>query len=510
MFLNLKYWCSFSFVALLVLTVLTNSGESQDTSKTKSNSIQPAANPTVQINYIPVPLVQFPISGEVIVSSSSIGQLDYPHREFFSILHHDTVRKELELSDSQIVRIDKYFESIEQLKADALETKPGLGQPIPNFSKSFITIYDEIQDVLLNHQKHRFDEIAFRLRMRRDGPVEAICGDLNGTWLNIRPEQCNGLRRKSRQLADSFAKRAVDLSEEVERKLRKSLTHDQLKELDAWLEIEFKDNFTPIDLHYWQLSDAPAEPIPSGEPTPYDGLSSGCTLFMFEPDGTLGRFGSANRRLGDSFLRLVTQNRMTHTYLGVSDAQILELNNLQKSVEEKSSEYLELVTIYSRNKQEEDERHVRKEWKELVDSFVPEIEAILVPSQIDRLRNMCEIVGVKQHGLYASLLDSPLADRLDVTPEQLRELKEHVDSLVTEIVKKSNDFETDFYSELFSDLTMSQKQMLKKRMGRPLRQIPALPCVLISQLNSEAIKRHLKDRSENENSADKNIDVNDQ
>ena len=94
-----------------------------------------------------------------------------------------------------------------------------------------------------------------------------------------------------------------------------------------------------------------------------------------------------------------------------------------------------------------------------------EIDKLLLPHQIDRLKQVALQMQMKSRGTANALSNDKIAEALGLTEEQIKNLKSRSTELQQEIAEKTKKLQADAKEELIGMLTSEQQQKLKEMMG---------------------------------------------
>ena len=93
-----------------------------------------------------------------------------------------------------------------------------------------------------------------------------------------------------------------------------------------------------------------------------------------------------------------------------------------------------------------------------------QIESVLLPHQLDRLKQVALQMNMKSRGT-ARALQSELAKELDITEEQVQRLKEREKQLNQELQEKIKQWKEEARKELLEELTPQQRTKLNQLLG---------------------------------------------
>jgi Spy/CpxP family protein refolding chaperone len=163
------------------------------------------------------------------------------------LLNDENVRKELDLVDDQVSKLQDIREKIGQDMRSAFEGFDfrSLGElsqeerearmaPIrEKMEKVTADSQKQIDSVLLPHQRERLKQIVVQQNLRRQGTSDALTRGALADELKITPEQIEALRAKQEEVQEELRKEMAQLQAEARDKVLSVLTPEQRAKLNS-------------------------------------------------------------------------------------------------------------------------------------------------------------------------------------------------------------------------------------------------------------------------------------
>ena len=144
------------------------------------------------------------------------------------------------------------------------------------------------------------------------------------------------------------------------------------------------------------------------------------------------------------------------------DDQAEELKRINAEFSRKLSEQFQSIT--NGNLESLDKDRIQDLLKQLNQEKRERMESVLLPHQLDRLKQVALQMNMKSRGT-ARALQSELAKELDITEEQVRRLKEREKQLNQELQEKIRQWKEDARKQLLEELTPQQRTKLNQLLG---------------------------------------------
>jgi Spy/CpxP family protein refolding chaperone len=147
------------------------------------------------------------------------------------VLRREDVRKELELLEDQLQKLEKLAESRREKVRQAFSGAEGSSRE-ERFQKMRQQLQKlqqetdrEIGEVLLPHQMKRLRQLALQLRLR--GGAQALLNDRTTEELGLSAEQKENLQKKAAEVEEQLRKKYAELRKQAQDEILRSLTPAQ-------------------------------------------------------------------------------------------------------------------------------------------------------------------------------------------------------------------------------------------------------------------------------------------
>ncbi len=162
------------------------------------------------------------------------------------LMSNTNVRKELELDDRQIQRIQEIQKNFSQQLNDGMkQARTGKSFDSKKWNKTLQQIIKERKTamgaVLLPHQSKRLKQIALQMEMRNKGDVNALVGKQMADELEIDEDQKKHLRKRSAELKKELEQEIVKLKQKYREKLFRELRPSQRNKLKQMIGDKFEN-----------------------------------------------------------------------------------------------------------------------------------------------------------------------------------------------------------------------------------------------------------------------------
>lgn len=148
------------------------------------------------------------------------------------LLAREDVRKELELVDEQVRKLEDLAEKRREGMRSMFSDLQGLSRE--ERMERFRELFDkaradhkaEIDKILLPHQSKRLDQLSLQMRLR-GGTVRALADDQMAEQLGITAEQGEKIRVKSEELEQEIRRKIAEIRKQAQEELLQLLTPKQ-------------------------------------------------------------------------------------------------------------------------------------------------------------------------------------------------------------------------------------------------------------------------------------------
>ena len=190
-----------------------------------------------------VPVLSSRSTGRLLHFSSGYGVMSSaPH----SLVFNSNVRKDLELDDEQIRKLNAIRTEFSQRLNDGMkDARSGKNFDHRKWSKTYAIIEKErkmaLGAVLLPHQSKRLKQISTQMKMRNQGDVNVLISKSVAEELDIDEEQKKQLRKRASELKSEMEKEIARLKDKYREKLIRELRPEQRKKLKEMVGDEFEN-----------------------------------------------------------------------------------------------------------------------------------------------------------------------------------------------------------------------------------------------------------------------------
>jgi len=246
--------------------------------------------PQIRIESLPVTVLSKQLDGSLLSGMSSRQVIIFPGWETLDFLGNDNIRAELDLSDSQNDVVEELVKEGERLREAALLDNLKLKCISPAVIAQFEKLSEELEPVLLEHQKERLMELQFRCVLRQIGILPALIS--NQYYLKdfqLTGEQIVKLADVCKQIVEENTPAVRELGDKAANEIIKVLNKDQRKTLEEMFGEDFMQRGVSLDLFLLQLGYDPESKENRAKPERvygYEGMLSN-PLININSDGSL-------------------------------------------------------------------------------------------------------------------------------------------------------------------------------------------------------------------------------
>lgn len=169
---------------------------------------------------------------------------------------------------------------------------------------------------------------------------------------------------------------------------------------------------------------------------------------------------------GDNMIGLLLNPRVQEE-LELVDDQVAELEGLRESMMERTRDLFSGMRDMDPEERETKMAEMREKMQEEMKSLEKEVEAVLLPHQMTRLKQISYQSSGQRRGAGGSLSNERLLDELGVTEEQKKELEEKAEEVRAKLQEKYRKMVADAEDEILGVLSESQRSKYKELIGEP-------------------------------------------
>jgi len=175
------------------------------------------------------------------------------------------------------------------------------------------------------------------------------------------------------------------------------------------------------------------------------------------------RGGAPGGGLGGGMFGLLT-NEQVQQEIDLVPAQEVDLRKLREDIRDRMRETFSRM----RDASEEERRVIFAEAREVGREMEARAESILMPHQVDRVRQIMIQQQMRGRGGAGSALTSGrIADELGLTEEQIEELRKKAEEAQEEMRQKLEELRKQAEEKILSALTPEQRAKWQKMVGEP-------------------------------------------
>lgn len=177
-----------------------------------------------------------------------------------------------------------------------------------------------------------------------------------------------------------------------------------------------------------------------------------------------------NQRLTNNILTLLADENVRRE-LELVDDQISELDEIQDSANQATRDVFSEMQDLPREDRREAFGNIREKIAERLTEFEEEIEDVLLPHQMTRLRQLKYRTPNNRRGgqnnSFGALGNEELLDELGLSDDQKEELEEAMEEAREELAEKQKKWAQDAEEEVLKVLTKKQRDKYRELVGEP-------------------------------------------
>jgi hypothetical protein len=404
------------------------------------------------------------------------------------LLADEEIQLELELIESQKSRLNELRQKVAETEKKWLSIVLSSEAVAKELNHEFQRLKTEqvtsIDEVLLPHQEDRFSELKVRFLIRRNGLAQTI----------FRPEYFDARkmdRRQIKSLGEELGKKKTEFIEQCQRlyadsidSLVEVLNEKQQREIAL-----INGKFVPVDsfdlelLSYYLRHglDEPSSDVKSSDDI-FESLENR-PFFDISPSG---RFREHKQR------KQLSQPPSSFYYF-----ELLSNENVQQALELAERQDISIKHTISKTKEKvnlaerelfkktdrasfRDEFLARK--TSIYDDAKRSFVSILNKQQREALVKVAEKIEIARTGLLYALLHGRLGQKIEISSEQSKNLRDIAEVILKKIEELSLEIEDVVFDEVKEHLSVDQIQKLNSLVGEKLAHCPPNIGLLIRQL----------------------------
>lgn len=371
------------------------------------------------------------------------GKIDHPYR----LLNSGLYSKQIELTDDQLSRFQNLKTEIEYrareygtFTYDELEKKETRDRDLDDFVKEIEEFsLNEIDDILLPHQKELMRNFARREEVKKKSFVEVITAEPIRDELELSESRVAILKKKEKKLTGKYSKAREKATGKYRRELVAVLPKEKRLDLERLLGKEF-----------------------------FDGKS-----YVLKTNKAKDQIGVPYPKLAGEKLKVVphyiSKNLLfNHPFTLLSQKQIQSEVEIDEQQFEQFAELFEALKRKHREFFETDEYpHIEKSRMtiRIIRQSPDEIEKILREPQVLRVRQIYNQLLVKQIGFGRFLNLPSVVASLELSQDEIKLIEDNRYELQRKRLLELAEHERDFRNELINDLKQEQKEKLNEIFG---------------------------------------------
>jgi hypothetical protein len=416
-----------------------------------------------------------------------------------TMLGNEITRKELGLKDEKWDVLKSDFESAQKLLekyTHIVKQRKPMAHETDTFKREVESYLKAIRNALTEDQWNRAQQLGNRFSMRLAGPSMSIFAGELGNRLEIPIKVRSAVFQAGVRLAEPLRNESSELKKQAIERLTNLLTPDHQAELAEY----FKTNgFQPENMNFgilvWQLGNAIKDKSEQSL-TVAGGLTNDrlkenfeelfeVSIFKLSIDGsfepvTLTVQDSRRKEDLNFKLLLLLLNPEIAKPLMLSKEQITELQDALTELQERTDEITREFEF------SHDQPNIVKKLKLDQTSAYAKVdglaEKVLLPHQMEWLKEFVGRVAVSRIGLVGSLIDGQLGRKLGITEEEKKALQHEAEKIREELMEKSLELENKIYEELIAVLSEEDAKRLRSMIGDPIQEGYANLDLLADQL----------------------------
>lgn len=388
------------------------------------------------------------------------------------LLRTEEVRKELELTNTQIRQIDDWCKNVSansQELTRELTSGRSRSEVFPRLRKDQIEFDRLLNEILLANQMERLQQISNRVAIRKIGLITYLTTNVDGL-------ERDSLERELRALSQQLALGESFISDSLSEMLE-FLDEKRLAKIRA-----FRDSHmaTAMDIDLFAAQTEAAltieEDFGHSDSKLFDTLTAMSPYLQITTDGQMEtHFGSCNLER-----YILTCLAPQESPIFLSDATLAKGTLLKQAYETQKQKFREeRDTFMSANPlQKEVDRFNKSLWASEIEAardFSDDFLAILDPRELDDFRSYVAFDQYPRHGVISLLLHGPLGRELGLNNSEKDELRKRAQQFLENTKSALTKLESRFIESLYDQLSENDRVAIEKSLGDKL--VYLTPCV---------------------------------
>ncbi len=430
-----------------------------------------------------------------------------------TVLENEVTRRDLRLDDEKWRSLKTDFDAAKSLfekYTQITRQRTPTAAEKEDFKQGMEDHLGAIRDGLSEEQWYRVGQLGVRYSMREIGPTTSIFNGKLGEELEMPMRGRADFFMAGTGLAEPLRKESQELKADAIERLLSRLTPSHRTELEDY----FKRNKFELEkinfgIFIWQLgyqpesqkkSEGKSEVASEDAASPSKSESSkdfveefhemqGTGLFNLTIAGTLEPRKKPDLKLSPVQQRGLANSELIRMLTSPTLAKPLELSDEQVDIFKETMEQwmernqeLDREFQYASDPQKVIPR-IRTAKNDLYKELDGVVERVLLPHQVEWLKEYVGRIGATRVGLVGSLVDGQLGRTLGITESEKKALLEEAAKIRDELMPKSLELENEIYDRLMASLPEEDAQRLKEMIGKPIEEGYANLDMLADQLS---------------------------
>ncbi|MBX3417133.1 MAG: hypothetical protein KF851_05980 [Pirellulaceae bacterium] len=436
-----------------------------------------------------------------------------PSTEQVLFLKNSVIQEELELSPTQIRRLERVLDEYLELESAILAIvnvgrQAELSAENQEKLKSLVEeLAEKFDTLLLPHQQSRLRELIVRCSIRRDGMVNFLYGDRMAgiKEFEFTIEQLGDIFQLNTKIGVEYAEKVQALKKEyldaMEAALPKHAQDAYAKTYQEFL----RQRVPPLDLIAWQLENretlmevrenaqaGPQDYIGFFQSTSFTVSAAGRLHYGFEnhSPSTRNRVSRTKKFLSSNFFRQLSSTTLAlGNELDLSDHQVAEITSMQEELDELSSQHVDRRTLMRQDGESDEAIIAFNNQFEVVQNRMAEealvkLDSMLTPIQKEALKLMAEGAEFIYCGFPFALEFGNAGKRLKLTAAERDAIRAEAEKFMERIKEETREWEQEILDRFLDVMNEKQQEKLKKLLGDPLQHTGCDIEILITTLLS--------------------------
>lgn len=412
------------------------------------------------------------------VNALSVGELS----RSAELLRFASVRNELELTSEQFKKITALLKQTDQqrenfrrqiARLNNAETREKIQAEFARLVKEFS---EKEQKILLSHQQRLLNQIANRIRCRREGPLPYFSQlERDNKNFKLTANEQRRIKALGKKMSPEIAKQVETLISESHDELIDSLNENQKKIVSEYFK-PAKTQTKNFDLFLAQLSEKNSQEWS----LKYNAIFNRLVVYFVQADGTLVQQAQTQRMQQSTDAELLlpymewAESLRSGTWgkqLKISNEQkatltqiLTELEKVEKNLASMiaNSENPALAIESSNDMQIYHRKNTRKQ-----------ILGLLTTTQKLQLNGLYSKTAFKRFGLFSELTCGELGRTIKLTSDQKNKIKSAANKIAKKLRQEASAIEAKYFEELLQCLDGQNRQIVRRRIGKDLKHISA-------------------------------------